>query len=114
LNRKPVVSWLSRREVSDFARTAVLAHAAAALFAEPSRGPVGGGQDTGLQLVERKALLEPLVAGKPGLQFNGHETGDGELILKHAGRLVLRSWCQRRSTPLTCQETAAYGAKLNG
>jgi ATP-dependent DNA ligase len=40
-----------------------------------------------LQLVERKALLEPLVAGKPGLQFNGHETGDGELILKHAGKL---------------------------
>jgi bifunctional non-homologous end joining protein LigD len=73
------------------------------------------GQDiSGLQLVERKALLEPLVAGKPGLQFNGHETGDAELILKHAGKLVLRAWCQRRSTPLTCQETAAYGAKLNG
>jgi DNA ligase D-like protein (predicted ligase) len=42
---------------------------------------------SGLQLVERKALLEPLVAGKPGIQFNGHETGDGELILKHAGKL---------------------------
>src|ERR1700723_814807 len=40
-----------------------------------------------LQLVERKALLEPLLANKPGLQFNGHETGDGELILKHAGKL---------------------------
>ena len=40
-----------------------------------------------LPLIERKALLEPLVAGKPGLQFNGHETGDGELILKHAGKL---------------------------
>jgi len=38
-----------------------------------------------LQLIERKALLEPLLANKPGLQFNGHETGDGELILKHAG-----------------------------
>jgi DNA ligase D-like protein (predicted ligase) len=24
---------------------------------------------------------------KPGLQFNGHDTGDGELILKHAGKL---------------------------
>jgi ATP-dependent DNA ligase len=22
-----------------------------------------------------------------GLQFNGHESGDGELILKHAGKL---------------------------
>ena len=42
---------------------------------------------SGLQLIERKALLEPLLANKPGLQFNGHETGDGELILKHAGKL---------------------------
>jgi len=42
---------------------------------------------SGLPLIERKALLEPLVAGKLGLQFNGHETGDGELILKHAGKL---------------------------
>ena len=40
-----------------------------------------------LALIERKALLEPLVANKPGLQFNGHDTGDGELILKHAGKL---------------------------
>ena len=40
-----------------------------------------------LPLIERKALLEPLTADKPGLQFNGHETGDGELILKHAGKL---------------------------
>jgi ATP-dependent DNA ligase len=40
-----------------------------------------------LQLVERKALLEPLLANKPGLQFNGHDTGDGELILQHAGKL---------------------------
>jgi DNA ligase D-like protein (predicted ligase) len=40
-----------------------------------------------LPLIERKALLEPLIADKPALQFNGHETGDGELILKHAGKL---------------------------
>ena len=40
-----------------------------------------------LPLIERKALLGPLTADKPGLQFNGHETGDGELILKHAGKL---------------------------
>ena len=40
-----------------------------------------------LQLIERKALLEPLVKDKLGLQFNGHEAGDGELILKHAGQL---------------------------
>ena len=48
---------------------------------------IGGWDVSGLQLVERKALPEPLVANKPGLQFNGHETGDGELILKHAGKL---------------------------
>ena len=42
---------------------------------------------SGLPLIERKALLEPLIAGKPGLQFNDHQTGDGELILKHAGKL---------------------------
>ena len=41
----------------------------------------------GLPLIERKALLEPLVTGVPGLQFNGHLTGDGELIREHAGRL---------------------------
>jgi DNA ligase D-like protein (predicted ligase) len=40
-----------------------------------------------LPLIERKALLEPLIAGTLGVQFNGHETGDGELILKHAGEL---------------------------
>ena len=27
-----------------------------------------------LPLIERKALLEPLVANKPALQFNGHAT----------------------------------------
>jgi hypothetical protein len=48
------------------------------------------GRDTGsLPLIERKALLEPLIADIPGLQFNGHETGDGELIRKHAGQLGL-------------------------
>jgi bifunctional non-homologous end joining protein LigD len=40
-----------------------------------------------LQLVERKALLEPLLTNKPGLQFNGHDAGDGQLILEHAGKL---------------------------
>ncbi|MGO9421289.1 non-homologous end-joining DNA ligase [Roseiarcus sp.] len=46
------------------------------------------GRDTASQpLIERKALLQPLVANIPGLQFNGHETGDGELIRRHAGQL---------------------------
>jgi ATP-dependent DNA ligase len=42
-----------------------------------------------LPLIERKALLEPLIADVPGLQFNGHETGDGELIRRQAGQLGL-------------------------
>jgi hypothetical protein len=40
-----------------------------------------------LPLFERKALLEPIVAGIPGLQFNGHEIGDGELVRRHACQL---------------------------
>jgi DNA ligase D-like protein (predicted ligase) len=48
---------------------------------------IGGWDISGLSLVRRKELLEPLVANKPGLQFNGHDAGDGELILKHAGKL---------------------------
>jgi ATP-dependent DNA ligase len=48
------------------------------------------GRDTAsLPLIERKALLEPLVADIPCLQFNGHQTGDGKLIRKHAGQLGL-------------------------
>ena len=35
------------------------------------------GRDIASQpLIERKALLEPLIAAKPGLQFNDHETGE--------------------------------------
>jgi bifunctional non-homologous end joining protein LigD len=46
------------------------------------------GRDTKtLPLIERKALLEPLIAGTSGLQFNGHETGDGETVRKHACKL---------------------------
>jgi DNA ligase D-like protein (predicted ligase) len=40
-----------------------------------------------LPLTRRKELLEPMVTNKAGLQFNGHDTGDGDLILKHAGKL---------------------------
>src|ERR1700733_9893652 len=46
------------------------------------------GRDTAaLPLVERKALLERIVAGLPGLQFNAHEIGDGELVRRHACQL---------------------------
>ena len=67
---------------------------------------------SGLQLIERKALLEPLLANKLGLQFNGHETGDGELSTPASS--VLRAWFQRRSTRHMRQEIAGYGAKPNG
>jgi ATP-dependent DNA ligase len=46
------------------------------------------GRDTAvLPLVERKALLEPIVADILSLQFNGHEIGDGELVHRHACQL---------------------------
>jgi DNA ligase D-like protein (predicted ligase) len=48
---------------------------------------LAGWDVSSLSLVKRKELLEPLVANKPGLQFNGHDIGDGELIMKHAGKL---------------------------
>jgi ATP-dependent DNA ligase len=48
---------------------------------------LGGWDISNLQLIERNALLEPLVANKPGLQYNGHDSGDGELILKHGSEL---------------------------
>ena len=48
---------------------------------------LGGWDISSLPLIDRKALLEPLLAGKPGLQFNGHETGDGGVILTHAAKL---------------------------
>jgi hypothetical protein len=69
---------------------------------------------SGLPLTERESLLEPLIADTLGVQFNGHETGDGELILKHAGSSVLRVWSPRRSMRLTRQEIADCGAKRNG
>jgi DNA ligase D-like protein (predicted ligase) len=46
------------------------------------------GRDTaGLPLSERKALLEPLIEAWAGLQFNAHETGDGEIVRQHACKL---------------------------
>jgi DNA ligase D-like protein (predicted ligase) len=46
------------------------------------------GRDTArLPLIERKALLQPNVTDVLGLQFNAHETGDGEVIRGHACKL---------------------------
>ena len=48
---------------------------------------LSGWDVSSLPLMRRKELLQPLVTNKAGLQFNDHDTGDGELILKHAGKL---------------------------
>jgi ATP-dependent DNA ligase len=37
-----------------------------------------------LPLTRRKELLKPMVTDKAGVQFNGHDTSEGELIPKHA------------------------------
>src|SRR3984957_10241286 len=71
---------------------------------------IGGWDISGLSLIERKTLLEPLLASKPGLQFNGHETGDGEVILRHAGKLGLKASSPRGSTRPMRREIAAFGA----
>ena len=63
-----------------------------------------------LPLMERKALLEPLVAAIPGLQFNGHETGDGELIRKHAGQLGLEGVVSKTINAPYARATEVYGA----
>ncbi len=46
---------------------------------------LNGWDVSSLPLMRRKELLQPLVTNEAGLQFNGHDTGDGELILKHTG-----------------------------
>ncbi len=40
-----------------------------------------------LPLAEHKALLDPIISDIPGLQFNDHETGDGEMVRRHACKL---------------------------
>ena len=67
-----------------------------------------------LQLIERKALLEPLLANKPGVQFNGHESARVNSSSSTPANSGLRAWCPRRSMLPMRRETAAYGAKPNG
>jgi ATP-dependent DNA ligase len=69
---------------------------------------------SGLQLIERKALLEPLLASKPGLQFNGHETGDGGLILEQAGKLGFEGVVSKTIDAPYAPGNRASGAKPNG
>jgi bifunctional non-homologous end joining protein LigD len=54
------------------------------------------GQDTsGLLLIERKALLQPLVADKPGLQFNGTRRATANSSCGTRASSVLRAWSRR-------------------
>jgi len=64
-----------------------------------------------LPLTRRKELLEPMVTDKVGVQFNGHDTGDGELILKHARQARLRGCGLEDDDAPYAPETAAFGAK---
>ena len=72
---------------------------------------IRGWDISSLELLGEKELLKPLVSNKPGLQFNGHDAGGGELILKHAGKLVLRVSFPRLSMRPTRQETEVCGAR---
>ena len=47
-----------------------------------------------------KALLEPLITGAPGLQFNAHDTGDGEVVESMPANLVSRASCQAIRPPV--------------
>ena len=44
----------------------------------------------------------------PGLELNGHETGDGELILKHAGKPGWKASSPRRSARLFGTRSVAF------
>jgi bifunctional non-homologous end joining protein LigD len=72
---------------------------------------IGGWDVSDLSLIERKALLEPLLVNKPGLQFNGHDTGDGDLILKHAGKLGFEGVVSKTIDAPYAPETGVCGAK---
>ena len=70
------------------------------------------GRDTaGLPLLERKTLFEPIVAGIPGLQFNGHEIGDGELVRRHACQLGFEGIVLKTAAAHTRRAIAACGAR---
>jgi DNA ligase D-like protein (predicted ligase) len=57
------------------------------------------GRDTArLPLAERKALLEPIISDVPGLQFNAHKTGDGELVRRHACKLGFEGVVSKRAS----------------
>src|SRR5271166_2119322 len=72
-----------------------------------------GRNTANLPLIERNALLKPLVHGIPGIQFNDHETGDGELIRRHACQLGFEGVVSKTMDASYAPETGAYGASPN-
>jgi hypothetical protein len=70
---------------------------------------IGGWDVSSLQLVERKALLEPLISNKPGLQFTTPGTANSSCSTPASS--VLRVSSPRRSTRPMRREIAAYGAR---
>jgi ATP-dependent DNA ligase len=101
-------SFAQTQAATDGVRAARLVHYAFDLL------HLGGWDVSDLQLIERKALLEPLLANKPGLQFNGQETGDGELILKHAGKLGFEGVVSKTVDAPYAPGNRGLGAKPNG
>jgi ATP-dependent DNA ligase len=72
------------------------------------------GRDTArVPLTERKALLQPIVTDIRGLQFNGHATGDGELIRSHACKLGFEGIVSKAADRPMHPAIAASGAKPN-
>jgi ATP-dependent DNA ligase len=80
-------SFANTQAATDGARDARLVYYAFDLL------HLNGRDVSALPLIERKALLEPLVADKPGLQFNGHETGDAATIFFGGVETTRRPMC---------------------
>jgi hypothetical protein len=72
-----------------------------------------GSETARLPLNERKALLSPLISGIPGLQFNAHEIGDGELIRRHACKLGFEGVVSKKADARMRPAIAACGARRN-
>jgi ATP-dependent DNA ligase len=56
-----------------------------------------GSETSRLPLADRKAPLEPIIADIAGLQLNAHETGDGELVRRHACKLGFEGVVSKRA-----------------
>ena len=72
-----------------------------------------GRETAGLPLIERKALLKPLIAGTPGLQFNAHETATARSSASTPANSVLKASFRKRSMRPMRLEIEACGAGRN-